>query len=956
VQERKSALLSARSTARLVLLADVMMKSSSLVVLLAGCSASTSSSSSPPPDAMPSPSHVIDITQKTSSTNLGDVHGLTVSTDQTRAYIGEGAQITILDLTNILPPDATPLPHPSVIAKVPMDSQMLAMVRNDDGGDLKLFVAGGVLGLLAMDAREPVTACAPSDLGVTDGCFKVTTIDDQDRSAHAGMPSDKYCWDVDVAHVGGTGYIVAVFGALENPTAGGSELRVYDRATGAFVRSVPIISGVATSMSYALAVSGSHVYIAMGTGGVMHIDLTNVVSGGAASFDQQLLDPANPPAACAAPALAVTPAETARVRDVAVAGRSVWVAADTFGLVQLDATTLDVTACEPLLAPTPGRDPSYGLGVQAVEIASTTYVAVFGGGCAKFLEGGAPYSTLGRMTYDLGVGGDAGGCAVGIEAQFLFAASSAGLALRSYTAGFGLGGGNLVAREASPTTVRVYNQPVAYDVPSIGGTNPGVYAYTYAVAAGSPPPTSPDFVYVGHGLDAFGAFSLLGNPNLIVPFFEGSSGSVVTGEYIDLAIPSAPDLIPPAAGDPRPNSVLVDNAQWLEPTDTGHEWFTSSYNYGIALDRTTLGSTCQVESYSLATPSDGECTTPRVYFSATSYDDPSDASARLVTTRSTSRYGAVVYDRNTLVERASTTASGCQLYQNGDCNTPDVCSPSTYAYQIDTHPELATWSAAQHHISDVRATYTWSAKTFSYPVGGVQHQIAAIAAGFDANNTDEVINATGMPGQDGIADDPNFSKPALVLVDLDAAPTPQPGCATRCGNTQIPVVEPIATAYGTGTKGNAFSLDLVDACNRKHAFVADFGGRILAFDITDPFHPELENEWTAPFSVLDGYIDNVIDLVADYDPAWGEAVLYVSAFRPGLSAIHVGVDCSATHPFTFPSEDWFDPRITRARVPGLSHLLRRYQSGDKRGLILGDKNGGVRFYGEFEDAAAQTCQ
>jgi hypothetical protein len=878
------------------------------------------------PDAPGAPRGV-DISHPASTVGLGDVHGLAVNADRTRAYVGEGSQIAVLDLGNLDAPDAiTPYAHPHVVAKVPIEAQIIGLTHDAD----TVLVAGGAFGLLAMSTLEPSVACADEDLGRIAGCFTIQSIDRRTDGA--------YAWDVAVAGA----YVIAVFSAMES--LGGSELRIYDRATFAPVRTVPVPTGIPTASAFGIEIVGDDVYLAMGTGGVIHTNLAALIAGTQIS-NIVSFDPANPPAGCSAPSMTVLPAERALVRDVAITGDSVWVAADMFGLVELDAATLAVRACTPLVSPAVATDTSFAVQVDAVGMSEATYIIVNGNTCAKAYEGGAPYSATGRMTYDLGVGGEAGSCSRSIEAQYVFAARPGAIALWAFHPGQGNGGGNFVVRQASATELAIYNQPVAYGLTTVAGVQPGLLAFTLGTASPIVWP-APDHIYLGRGLDSFGAFPLLGNPNFIVPFFEGSSGSSVAGEYIDLADPHAPQLVMPSSGDARPNNVLVNNAQWLDASAPDKEWFTSGYNHGIELVRTSRGSMCEVETFPLATPQDAECKQPRVYYGATTYET-SSSGAMLLTMRSTSRYGAVLYNRDTLVARASTTTPGCQLYSGGACTTADICSPDAYEVQIDTHPELAGWTADEHHLDTIRPTFTWDAKTFTYTVDGAPHTFAAIAAGFNANNTDA--------NSDNIPDDPNFAKPQLVLVDLDGQRTTRPGCAARCGSTTVTTLSPVAVVNGPSAHANAFSIELVEACARRYAFLGDFGGRVLVFDITDPFHPSFVSQWVAPVSKLDGHYENLLSVVVDYQPTWSEAIVYVSGFRSGLAKLRVGIQCDMAQPITFPADAWTAEGVERAPVPGLAHMLRRYDVGDAHGLVLGAKNGGVRFYGELADGTSPTC-
>jgi hypothetical protein len=901
---------------------------------------------------------VTDLTDLESVFSPGYIFAVGVSDDQSRAYVGEGAGVTVLDLGAILPsgvpPTAPPFPHPSVIAKVPVDASIQALMRHDIPGDPAVFIAGGSQGLLKMRADES-GVCTPCSLGTTPGCFHVTTIDDQDRNLAPGTDNEMWCFDVGLAQVGNSKYVVALFAGAENTTSGVvSELRVYRRSTLGLVRVVQLPTGVSGAKAYALAADGPKVYVAMGTGGVWVADLTLITTTGVTWTAGPIFDPANPPAGCPVPTLGMTPPENGRVRDVAIDGGHLFAAADAWGLIDIHPTTLAVNACLTLANPSVPTDRSYAVRVDAVTVAGTQFVVAGGRNGSTLGEEAAPYSHLGRMTYDLGPGGEIGSAVPGIDGMYVYRRSGS-LALDHFEAGDT--GGELRVRVApNGTHLRIYEQPHFLGAAILNGYPAGLKVYDHAV--GSTPPayaTSPVFGYVGRGDGTFGAFRSLNQPSFVIPIEEGNPGAIAS-DYIDLSNPSCPSELSPSAPLFTPAGVFTPDAHWTDVVDPTKEWFLTSYDEGWVLNSLQSGAPCQVTQWLLESPRDPSCVNGRVYYLASQYLDTAANKRRILGTRGTSRWGGVLYDRPALIAASQVTAPGCALFPGTSCQDGENC-PGPYVAQIDTHPELANWHAGGQHTSSVRPTYTWESEVVTMSLDGSAHQIAVIAAGFNADNTDEFINATGVPGQDGIADDPDYSRAALVLVDLNATPTGVPACATSCSGQQVPTIPPLAVAYGPDLKGNAIAVEVASVCERTFAFVADFGGRVLVFEITDPTVPTFLTKWDLPANVLDGHYDNAVDLTLQLDqvPEGGENYLYVSAFRPGLIRLQVKFNCS-TYPYVFlPSPGWQSVGVKKVDTPGLAHLIEAREVNGLLGLILGDKLAGTRFYGDFPVGTTPSC-
>ncbi len=281
---------------------------------------------------------------------FGDPSALAVNAAETRAYVGESAAVSVLDLTTL----TDPLPPSAVLARVHVDAAVVGLTLDET--NQRLLVAGGSFGLASLDLASAT--------------LPMTVHDD------AG---DLVCFEAALS----ASHVVAVFGAKD-----ASELRVYDRATLAPVGAAALGSGTA----FAVALNGSYAYVAMGIGGLARVNLTNPAS----------------PIVEAGPVFPIGVfSEPARARDIAVANGRIYVAADSLGLVETRVSlpwgpTMAYWTVA-LSGPKPGGGtaPMYGFRVNRVG----SLVHVGATRVAGREHDGGPFTSFGPMSYSLAVGG-----------------------------------------------------------------------------------------------------------------------------------------------------------------------------------------------------------------------------------------------------------------------------------------------------------------------------------------------------------------------------------------------------------------------------------------------------------------------------------------------------------------------------------------------------------------------
>src|SRR5262245_18613156 len=281
---------------------------------------------------------------------FGDPTALAVNAAETRAYVGEGAAVSILDLTVL----ANPMPASAVLARIPVDASVVALTLDET--NQRLLVAGGSYGVL--------------DVALGGASFPVTVRDD---------PGDKVCFEIALTAT----HALAVFGAVN-----ASELRIYDRATLALVSTTALGTGTA----FAIALEGTFAYVAMGIGGLVRVDCTVPAS------------PVVQPGPVFAPSVF---GEPARARDVAVDNGRLYAAVDGLGLVAVRTSVAWGPGMAMLATALLG--PAFGGGtatLYAHHVAARGSIIAVGANVVAGREAdGGPYTSYGPMNYSLAVGG-----------------------------------------------------------------------------------------------------------------------------------------------------------------------------------------------------------------------------------------------------------------------------------------------------------------------------------------------------------------------------------------------------------------------------------------------------------------------------------------------------------------------------------------------------------------------
>jgi hypothetical protein len=208
----------------------------------------------------------------------GARRSLTIHPDRSRIYSDGGSVVTILD------PNYVPQ------ASVAMDAPIWSLVVDDrdtaDYEDDLLFVAGGQFGVLQMRIARSLEAVADPSAVRNMAAFEVQVIDDSVvvNQVQTDANNTKICTDVALVSGStsecpeGDDWLVATFAAKDD-----SELRVYrwQSASGVcapgkyeFEFRIPLINGTSNiGQAFALAVDRTTVYVAMGEGGLLRINL-----------------------------------------------------------------------------------------------------------------------------------------------------------------------------------------------------------------------------------------------------------------------------------------------------------------------------------------------------------------------------------------------------------------------------------------------------------------------------------------------------------------------------------------------------------------------------------------------------------------------------------------------------------------------------------------------------------
>ena len=662
---------------------------------------------------------------------------------QPRGYISEGDQVAIVNLTD---PGAVPAPFAApLIARVPINATVMALVRHDrNTDDRKVFIAGGSFGLRMMDALEPAPggSCFTSPCALGAGsCFAVTRVDDR-AIPGAGNPEDtneRWCWDVGIGQVHTPAatftYVLALFSAQQDQ--GGSQLRIYRRSGNppALITSIDLTSAKPRAFGYALDTLldessgapdyGDKVYIAMGTGGVMVVDLAPLATGGAPILSQGQIFV--PPLLGVSPPLQVTYAgqpEPGLVRDIAVAeDGSVYAAADNWGIVEIDPLTgmAAGTSSSPgivRLVPNAGVPPaldemSFADHIDAVvtHVGEQPFVNIVAGGydLTAMVEPLAAWLTYGRMSYAVGPGGDLpiaySNSLSRRDGLFFFRKPSGAILAASdqvhkitnasaATTNPELNGGHFILRPSptEPDTLWFYDQAWLHggsQVDPVSGTRVGFQWLKYPAPNPSSGPVR-ELFHTGIGQDVITTTHLILDPDVVLAHFDAGVGAVFAAGAIDISTRTCPKAAPyneAGAG------VFSPKAHWLDMA-TNEEWFlgsieSSACRRGFTLNRVTSTSATpplQFEAWNLRSPKQPDCYLTRNYHRSTAYRSALHNEDRIFglfdggfggANLKPTMWGGVVYSTDTLKARANVV--GFLQGQPADCQNQVTSYPQDAA-------------------------------------------------------------------------------------------------------------------------------------------------------------------------------------------------------------------------------------------------------------------------------------
>jgi hypothetical protein len=191
-----------------------------------------------------------------------------------------------------------------------------------------------------------------------------------------------------------------------------------------------------------------------------------------------------------------------------------------------------------------------------------------------------------------------------------------------------------------------------------------------------------------------------------------------------------------------------------------------------------------------------------------------------------------------------------------------------------------------------------------------------------------------------------------------------------CSSATIPSYQSTIISLAPQMKGMADTVEIADGMGHRFAVVGDFGGRLHVFDITPdaahpPCVPTYRQSFILPPSVLDGYIDNVADVALDDSDfaATGKLIVYLAAFRIGVIELTLQYNTGYGAPFTgtqaVPFQlgtnsiqdsitlDYYGSGVRKRDTPGLAHDVTFVQTHTGKGLLVADKMGGLRVFGNF---------
>jgi hypothetical protein len=698
----------------------------------------------------------------------------------------------------------------------------------------------------------------------------------------------------------------------------------------------------------------------------------------------------------------------ARVCDVAVAGEYLYAAADDRGLVEIDLSQgwpWPPTAMsayverDPYTRPpvtTPTCNITYARFVDAkLDAANGILVAVGSSAWPSRLNEAAPYYNHGRMGWDLMPGGTASEIAKvnpGWSTLLRFSGAGGGLSREQNDSRDGGGSWGGIAVIPNGVDSRVYTQRMGHGLPGLNKVNFG--AGTVEAS------------YAGRGLNPFGGTFGAVQRNQLILTNEGPMGAENVG-WLEIypggaTIPQRVRPIGALGTSWGPLGTVPFDAQFVETGTVTNEWIGASYVHGWKFRRLAQGLASPIRWWQLPAPAEGVCPPPnpndpdptgkpcsslsgcrltgQLYLSSTS--DSRTGSHLWAMTRCQIREGLVLLDRQRLLDwialpvppvpACSTANCGpdslATCYESGLCwlfRAPSDPTIAPYLHLTDfagfpqvltTHPEIVPgWCGAlsgfvdcQDRNTTYRDVRTWKSKFVNVPGSPTKtYLVAAAGTRFDVGTGDTDAGKAQIAVFDvtDVTSDPNQS---TMWVGSLREPRVGVGYVGSHPSFGPPL------SYGQAISVDSATITGDDGANYTIAFVADWGGRVLAFDLTnviphpnDPSIPvvQLVGWWEVPVSTYDGYYDNISDVAVDNRVVSNSAIVYASAMRLGVvrlrASVHVNGGSLKVN---------FDD-VRAILTPGLAHglLWRPDANGDGHTddpqLVVADKNDGVRVLG-----------
>lgn len=899
-------------------------------------------------------SPALQLATPTASAVQAEPLAVAVSADQSLAFVAEGATIAVLGMSPLQNP-------PPAYAHIPLPGATPMAIQPYGN---RLYVAGGSLGLWRLDlcsslVSAPHTTCT------------CTCADPYDRQLVDDV-GEKVCIDLAYTKASwGTRYVAALYAAQ-----GANELRIYGANTGTLVSSLALTSGTPSdAIGYAISAEApisDSFYVALGTGGLVRVDLAN--SGGTISASM-----------AQGPVFAASLGSgRERVRDVAVVTafsppvRMLYATLDYGSIAELDVSLhTGWSSATPTLSPTSCTSP--GLRAFASRIAAAvssdgTRIAVAVGtqdDNVLVRDHGAPFTPNGVWDADLGVGivdpnvhptpcTPSTACDPQLQVYTRTAAAALAhaftLPAERWTGLVLTNTANSVFRscEATLTGFRAhefdpFSVPVTFnatipshidvvDAPLDGeasllkpellllGTDPaGGVSAGMSMATSAPGFTHvPNTLYTGPG----GATAALcsGGRAELNPYLDSGLGSA---QWVDPLDPTHREWFfsgrkslvrqvdaasctsePSCYLDPWDALARYQAQQLLPPTLPSQSggWFLTSFEPQVA-----DGATWNLRYWRVASLTN-HAMKPGVYAYAS--EDPRVSSGLpmlLHATRASHLYGYVVFRTRQLVNQANAAFASC-----GAGKGEELVPAAGDWTERQTHFEFDDGCAFSSCPPTLRALLTTRVEVFSVTDGsGGTHWVSAVCAG-------AALNAS----QPSCGSSPNwpsyYHAPMVVFYELPSS-----------ANLSLIPSTPLSIALGTDFNnpadpplaGSAFAIETRVINGTPYAFVADFMGRLWVFDVswgqltpgTNPLDPvnhlRAVNVITFPVHPFDQQPSNAIDLEIDGNYA------YVALTRTGVAIVDISNPLASAPPITYVDTPGLAEGLVLTAVGGLPSMV-----------------------------------